>query len=1254
MTDDKRGTIPEPVPEPMTGPTARPASTPKAADVPPATWQARYRAATRECAEQEVLATHPEAARLEDDFSIGGYLGNNVDVACAAASPGEAAFHYLEIGHGEGRNARAPGWDPAFVRAFHGIDLPGRLSPAQAATRLRLAGIAPVDILLSETHLWCCLGLDGAFFATVFEHETYLVMAQAKGVAIPARDRISAIGHFCEMGLDLGVPPHPAHRFDPAFYRAALKHAEARVPPPAALDDATLRRHWAEKGTRHGLHANTRASFRMMTGVALPMGVVQAFPEYIAAADLGVEPGTPRVLAHLAETPLPGAAVFDAESAEVQSFVLDLAEYRRRKGDDDGAEGLIALVLAAEPGHARAHRDLADILADRMTARASAEPDAVGGRKAGKALRALMSAEVTHRRAVPERFDDGSNTLALAERLLALDEPEDALDVVAALPGCVDGIVPLRDRRTALAHDLFTALWSDLTSAIAQHGVTGTQALLQRALEFATPSFDTPPRPLSIRRVAILSNNDLPQCTLYRVEQKAEQLRAAGYDVQCFAAGRDEAHLQAQLDRFDAIIFMRLPAFPPIIDLIAAAACRGLATFYEIDDLIFDPAQFPPPLETYAGSITEGAHGHMACGVVLFRHAMTLCDYGIASTRTLQEQMEPLVRRHRVFLHRNGLGSAHLHVAARLADHPPVARDKTVLFYGSGTRAHKAAFHRVLEPALAHVLERCGDSVEVRLVGEFGPFRWLNQQDPRVQVIAPMSDFETYLGYLHEADINLSVLERSTVTDAKSEIKWLEAAMLGIPSVVSDTTTHREVIVDGETGFLCGDADAFADAMLRLITDPALRDIMGQAAKARAEARYCPAVLSEALDRSLSDLSRSSTEAARKARLVIVNVYYPPQDIGGATRVVQDNVRDLLRKYGDRYEIDVISTLAGGDVPYEVGCHSRDGARVWTITPGRGVGVMEVTDTAMGATFGDLLDRIAPDLVHFHCVQHLTARVVDVTRRRGLPYVITLHDGWWLSPNQFIASATGRLECYDFSGPERQLPVRAQVTRRCLEDAAAVVAVSEPFAALHREAGLGMVESLANGLSSLPDVTRLPSPEGRVRLGHIGGASRHKGFALLRAAMESRRYENLELTVRDYALPLCAVGHEMWNTVPVTFLPRVPLDRVGEVYGALDVVVAPSVWPESFGLVTREAAALGLWVVASDRGAIGADVIEGETGHIVDISDHEALADCLSAIDADPGRYRQPPSRRGIFRCAEAQADELANLYARVLGQAKP
>ncbi|MFX5634077.1 glycosyltransferase, partial [Acinetobacter baumannii] len=66
----------------------------------------------------------------------------------------------------------------------------------------------------------------------------------------------------------------------------------------------------------------------------------------------------------------------------------------------------------------------------------------------------------------------------------------------------------------------------------------------------------------------------------------------------------------------------------------------------------------------------------------------------------------------------------------------------------------------------------------------------------------------------------------------------------------------------------------------------------------------------------------------------------------------------------------------------------------------------------------------------------------------------------------------------------------------------------------------------------------------------------------------------------------------LWGTTPVTLRAPTPIGRVNELYASIDVLLAPSIWPESYGLVVREALHYRTWVVVSNRGALAQDVVE--------------------------------------------------------------
>lgn len=87
-------------------------------------------------------------------------------------------------------------------------------------------------------------------------------------------------------------------------------------------------------------------------------------------------------------------------------------------------------------------------------------------------------------------------------------------------------------------------------------------------------------------------------------------------------------------------------------------------------------------------------------------------------------------------------------------------------------------------------------------------------------------------------------------------VSLIEAASAGCPAVTTDVGSAREVVQDGETGFVVdADANCLTDALARILDDDVLRARFGAAAKERADASFRAEQLVEATDRLYQQLT---------------------------------------------------------------------------------------------------------------------------------------------------------------------------------------------------------------------------------------------------------------------------------------------------------------------------------------------------------------------------------------------------------------
>ena len=93
-------------------------------------------------------------------------------------------------------------------------------------------------------------------------------------------------------------------------------------------------------------------------------------------------------------------------------------------------------------------------------------------------------------------------------------------------------------------------------------------------------------------------------------------------------------------------------------------------------------------------------------------------------------------------------------------------------------------------------------------------------------------------GELAAADIGISYVPDDDWSRGKCGLKILQYMAAGLPVVANPVGVQREMIVDGETGFLVDTPAAWTEAVGRLLHDPDLRRRLGRAGRRRVETHY--------------------------------------------------------------------------------------------------------------------------------------------------------------------------------------------------------------------------------------------------------------------------------------------------------------------------------------------------------------------------------------------------------------------------------
>lgn len=321
----------------------------------------------------------------------------------------------------------------------------------------------------------------------------------------------------------------------------------------------------------------------------------------------------------------------------------------------------------------------------------------------------------------------------------------------------------------------------------------------------------------------------------YRCLHQAEALRYLGYSVEVYDIA--QYPYRELLDRFKVVVMHRPSFHPHLESTITEGRKQGVRFVFETDDLVFDPDLLYQLEDAQAG----GAELQQVYQEMMrqYQRAIALVDGVSTSTETLRQSIEQRFPGTVVAVLPNRASAEMERQAALALAQPRPESDRSVVRIGylSGTKTHQRDFAECV-PALIAVAQN-HPQTRLQVVGHLEvPPALVAAWGDRLERL-PILPWEKLPEVYRRLDINLAPLERDReFTAGKSELKYFEAALLAVPTVASRWGTFTQVIRDGETGFLCGDAAEWTAVLDRLVTDGALREQVGRAANQDARDRY--------------------------------------------------------------------------------------------------------------------------------------------------------------------------------------------------------------------------------------------------------------------------------------------------------------------------------------------------------------------------------------------------------------------------------
>ena len=291
--------------------------------------------------------------------------------------------------------------------------------------------------------------------------------------------------------------------------------------------------------------------------------------------------------------------------------------------------------------------------------------------------------------------------------------------------------------------------------------------------------------------------NIIPQCTRYRVLNKAEQLRKNGFTVKVVNVSEFEI---SQARYASHIIIYRAPWSYQLQFLCDTARRDKKPVYFDIDDLVFDTV-YTDQL-SYTQGLSEKDKGNYDAGVKNYGKMLAACDGAITSTFQLKEEL--LKYKDKVLLNRNRASSDLIEISSHFIKDYSQQDSKVKIGYFSGSISHNENFE-LIKPAIQSLLA-IYKNMELHIVGHLDIPEDMKSYQQQI-VVHDYVDWKDLPQLISRVDINLAPLVDSVFNRAKSEIKWMEAALVKVPTVASHIGAFSDMVKDGETGLLAKDGE---------------------------------------------------------------------------------------------------------------------------------------------------------------------------------------------------------------------------------------------------------------------------------------------------------------------------------------------------------------------------------------------------------------------------------------------------------------
>lgn len=671
--------------------------------------------------------------------------------------------------------------------------------------------------------------------------------------------------------------------------------------------------------------------------------------------------------------------------------------------------------------------------------------------------------------------------------------------------------------------------------------------------------------------VLFINGCTLPHPPRYRVSHQIEQLLAGN------VVSNEVYYENLTLDMVKyarVFVFFRCPFTDIIGEFIHIAKQHNKQVVFDVDDLVID-MKYTDNIK-YVAQMLPADKKIYDDGVKRICQTLKLCDMAITTTERLADELRNYIPK--VYINRN-VASEHMVELSNMAiykrDIYPYEKEgshkhklsakmekqarrdfnkrKDSFFrlgYFSGSITHNDDFLLIL-PVVKRLMTEYPE-LELHVVGELDIPKELADYSDRI-IANPFVEWTKLPDLIASVDVNLAPLENTIFNEAKSENKWVEAALVKVPTVASNVGAFKRMIDNGVTGFLCDNEDEWYYVIKQLIEN-------SDTGKKIAEQAYT------FVQTNCTTLYTGYKFASLIKSIMTTNIAFvlPTLSLSGGNLVVKKHI-SMLKKRG--YDVLLISEGIEKDTTIKY-----DDVEIPTLIKSR---------TSIHGSFDKVVATLWSTLDFLALYPNIAKRY----------YLVQNYETNFYQPGEFLRLRANQTynACFDLN--------YITISRWCenwLRD------------------NYGKESKYArNGIDTKRFSAHKRTLENKIRILVEGNSDDfYKNVDESFAIIDYLDPDEYEVWYMSYQ------GEPKKNYRVDKFLHRVPYEKVPEVYAQCDILIKSSLL-ESFSYPPLEMMATGGYVVVAPNEGNVEYLVDGENCLFYNHDDLQTAVDCIKRIRKD-------------------------------------